>query len=357
MKGVVCIAHRVKCVYCSQMFDRDKEMYIQVGRRYAHQNCALSEEDKKTQEEKDKQDLDDYIIKLLKIDYIDARIRKQIKQYVEEYKYTYSGIKKALVYFYEVKGNSIEKANKGIGIVPYIYRTAYEYYFSLWQAQQRNQVQDVSIYIPVIKEIHIPRPQRKIKKRKVQTFKITKERIMKNIHKLIAVVLIVCTLLCGCGTTTAPENTTAAPTTLPVETTAPTEAPTEAPTTAPTETTAPTVETTVPAPEETTAPTTAPTEPAHTHSFSEATCTQPKTCTTCGATEGEPVEHKYADGSRCVICDTPDPNYAGNEMVWIPTKGGKKYHTYSGCSNMDDPDCVTKEEAEYLGFEPCKKCH
>ena len=42
---------------------------------------------------------------LFKTDYIDAKIRKQIKQYREEYNYTYSGIRKALVYFFEIKGN------------------------------------------------------------------------------------------------------------------------------------------------------------------------------------------------------------------------------------------------------------
>lgn len=42
--------------------------------------------------------------------------------------------------------------------------------------------------------------------------------------------------------------------------------------------------------------------------------------------------------------------------VWIPTKGGTKYHTNSGCSDMIDPVKVKLEEAEKRGFEPCKKC-
>ena len=70
---------------------------------------------------KDKEELNEYIKKLFKIDYVDARIQKQIKQYVEEYHYSYSGIRKALIYFFEIKGNSIEKSNGGIGIVPYVY--------------------------------------------------------------------------------------------------------------------------------------------------------------------------------------------------------------------------------------------
>lgn len=130
----------------------------------------MSTDEIKAQEEKDKQELDDYIIKLLKIDFVDARIRKQINKYVEEYNYTYSGIKKALIYFYEIKGNNIEKANGGIGIVPYVYKNAFDYYFALWQAQQQNQDKVISDYQPKIVEVTIPRPQRKIKKRKLFTF-------------------------------------------------------------------------------------------------------------------------------------------------------------------------------------------
>ena len=44
-------------------------------------------------------------------------------------------------------------------------------------------------------------------------------------------------------------------------------------------------------------------------------------------------------------------------MVWIPTKGGKKYHSHSGCSNMEGPREVTISEAESLGFDACKRCY
>ena len=121
-------------------------------------------------EEKDKLELEEYILKLFKIDYVDARIRKQINQYREEYNYTYSGFRKGLTYFYEVKGNSIEKANGGIGIVPYVYQHAYNYYLALWQAQQKNQDKVLNDYVPRVKEIVIPRPQRKVKKRELFTF-------------------------------------------------------------------------------------------------------------------------------------------------------------------------------------------
>lgn len=45
------------------------------------------------------------------------------------------------------------------------------------------------------------------------------------------------------------------------------------------------------------------------------------------------------------------------KMVWIPTHGGKKYHRASDCSGMRDPEQVTLEEAENMGYDPCGKCY
>lgn len=165
------MAHIVTCIYCKKKFDRDKFPYVQVSnRRYAHKECSMSEDDKLIQQEKDKEALDNYIMQLFGMTYVDARIRKQINQYVEDYNYTYSGIHKALIYHFEIKGGSIEKANGGIGIVPYVYQSAYRYYYALWEAQQKNKDVVVNDYIPTVKEIIIPVPQRQVKKRKLFTF-------------------------------------------------------------------------------------------------------------------------------------------------------------------------------------------
>ena len=54
------MAHKVKCIYCQQVFDRDKYPYIQVSsRRYAHPACAQAENKKKQEEENDKELEDD----------------------------------------------------------------------------------------------------------------------------------------------------------------------------------------------------------------------------------------------------------------------------------------------------------
>lgn len=130
----------------------------------------MSEEDKLSQLEKDKQALEDYIMKLFNISYVDPKIRKQIKQFVDEYHYTYSGIHKALIYHYEIKNGDLSKANGGIGIVPYVYQNAYRYYYALWEAQQKNEHKVIQEYVPKVKEIVIPIPQRQIKKRKLFSF-------------------------------------------------------------------------------------------------------------------------------------------------------------------------------------------
>jgi hypothetical protein len=165
------MAHIVTCIYCKKRFDRDKYPTIRVSnRRYAHKECAESENQKLQKEEADKIALEKYILKLLKEDFISPRVRKQLNTFVEDYNYTYSGIHKSLVYFYEIKGNPVEKANGGIGIVPYVYKDAYTYYYSLWEAKQKNEHKVIQDYVPQEVVVKINSPERKIRKRKLFSF-------------------------------------------------------------------------------------------------------------------------------------------------------------------------------------------
>lgn len=165
------IAHLVKCVYCQKSFDRDKMPFVAVtARRYAHKECAEAENNKQKQEVDDKIKLNEYIMNLFNFEYVTPRIQKQIQKYIEEYHYTYSGIHKALVYWFDVKHNSVEAAKESIGIVPYIYQDAYNYYYAVWLAQEANKDKKVADFIPQVKVIEISPPERKVKKRKLFTF-------------------------------------------------------------------------------------------------------------------------------------------------------------------------------------------
>ena len=91
------MAHFVTCRYCGIRFDRDLEPAIEVSaRRYAHKACANKVEATIPQDEKDYNNLETYIKKLFKVNTVNAKTRKQIKDFREEYGYSYSGILKTL---------------------------------------------------------------------------------------------------------------------------------------------------------------------------------------------------------------------------------------------------------------------
>ena len=49
------------------------------------------------------------------------------------------------------------------------------------------------------------------------------------------------------------------------------------------------------------------------HQYTDPTCTQPKICTVCSQTDGQPLGHSYSDG-YCIRCEVPD--YTNPEVVF-----------------------------------------
>lgn len=164
--------HIVKCFYCGQSFDASTEEFVKPRvNRYAHKTCAERYRNSKTKEERDKEKLEEYIKELFHITELTPKIKNQIKQYAEK-NYSYSGMYKSLKYFYEIKGNSIEKAQGGIGIVPWIWDEAFTYWRALWEIQERNKEVEAEKFILPTREVHIEPPQRQPMKhtRKLFTF-------------------------------------------------------------------------------------------------------------------------------------------------------------------------------------------
>ena len=152
------MARKCKCVYCKAEFDRDKLPYVQVANlRYAHKECAERNQVQKSQQEVEYDNLVNYIEKLFGIGYVSAKVAKQIKDYRELYNYTYSGMLGTLVYWYDVKQAPLDKANGGIGIVPYIYEQAKEYYAKINAANSINA--GVKDYHAKVIEIVMAPPQ------------------------------------------------------------------------------------------------------------------------------------------------------------------------------------------------------
>ena len=161
------MARKVKCLFCGEQFDRDSVEFVQIKNRYAHKDCFEKAEANKSQEEKDLKELEEYIMKIFNESFINARIRQQIKRMREQYNYSYSGILKSLIYFFEVRKNPIERANGGIGIVPYVYEDARKYYYNLYMAQKKNENKKVGELVLKGREIRIKPPMRRPKEVKL----------------------------------------------------------------------------------------------------------------------------------------------------------------------------------------------
>lgn len=150
----------VKCKYCGNQFDRNAEPFVEVSpRRYAHKACAEKKDQETPQEEKDYENLEKYIKQIFHTRTVSARIKKQIKDFHQEYQYTYSGIQKTLYWWFELKGGSIEKANNGIGIVPFVYQDALDYFYRLYLAKIANDISPEQIKKAKVEEIEIGSPR------------------------------------------------------------------------------------------------------------------------------------------------------------------------------------------------------
>lgn len=121
----------VKCYYCKQPIERNQ--ICRYEDKNFHKECLF--------DFKDRREIYKYVAHLFNFK-SETRpgpvIISQLKLFQEKYPYfTYKGILNALKYFYEVKKGSKKRANEGIGIVPYVYDEAQEYYQNLTNRQNK----------------------------------------------------------------------------------------------------------------------------------------------------------------------------------------------------------------------------
>lgn len=158
----------VKCPLCGQTFDRNSVENVKVKRRYYHKECY----EKIEKDLKEKDLLEEYIKELFKIEELSLLMKRQINEYHEEKKYSYSGIRKTLYYFFEVKHNDIGKS-KGIGIVPYVYDEAYNYFYSLAEIKEKVESAPSDLCtespIEVTIDLSISKPMKKRKEIKINS--------------------------------------------------------------------------------------------------------------------------------------------------------------------------------------------
>ena len=103
-----------KCLYCGQTFDRNDKSIEWVkpkSNRYAHKKCHDEKDKFMSKEDKDKETFYSYCKQIFgdKFDFV--KTKRLAESYVKKHNFTWSGMTKALVYFYEVKKNNFDYKN------------------------------------------------------------------------------------------------------------------------------------------------------------------------------------------------------------------------------------------------------
>lgn len=136
-------AHIVKCLYCGKTFDaqeseKDIVWFKPRSNRYAHIECGKQYEANKTQSEKDFDRLYNYVKTEQGKNFNFVKFKKTVEAWVKDYNFTYNGMYYTLIYFYEVKKNARTKFIEGsIGIIPFCYKEAENYYYNIYIASER----------------------------------------------------------------------------------------------------------------------------------------------------------------------------------------------------------------------------
>lgn len=157
------VYRKVKCPECELDLFRDTQAFITHSKRHYHEECFNKLQIRKQH----RSELLDYICELYKIPIPNGLILKQIKEYETEYKYTLKGIQMSLHYFHIINGNPVEIENskyntaKGIGIVPYVYDDAKNYYVKMQMinVSARNTTIQTKAEIVKIKQTKKEKPK------------------------------------------------------------------------------------------------------------------------------------------------------------------------------------------------------
>ena len=123
------MARVYKCFECKENVHSDDA--VGADGHYYHSNCYALTLDRKA--------FMTYVCQLFGLKAPGPVIYSQRKNFMTKYKYTDAGMLKTLKYLYEVQKNKVDGAKERIGLIPYAYDEAQEYYSS-----QENKKKEIA---------------------------------------------------------------------------------------------------------------------------------------------------------------------------------------------------------------------
>ena len=125
------MAREVICQYCKSQTNKiEKDKAIRIDENNFHPECAQNYLDKK--------ELVKTICRIFNFKAPGPKNNRYIRRFLEE-GMTYKGMTNSLIYFYDEKRNSTEKANDGIGIIPWVYTEAQKYMENKNKMEQKQE--------------------------------------------------------------------------------------------------------------------------------------------------------------------------------------------------------------------------
>lgn len=151
-----------KCPVCNENVKKEEINKRYKGKTY-HIKCYDIMINKKYEENVIQQidplkDLKEFILDLFKIDKMSNMMEDQLIKYTREYGYTTVGMLNALKYHFDICENELTDNVRGIGIIPFVYKEANEFFDNLKQREKNNRGVDYANVV-VAKEIRIKPPE------------------------------------------------------------------------------------------------------------------------------------------------------------------------------------------------------
>jgi len=146
----------VQCAFCLSKTNKvEKAEAVRIDGKNFHSACA--------QQYLDRKELFATICRIFNLKAPGPRNNAFIKRFRED-GMTYSGMTGTLIYFYDIKGNSIEKANEGIGIIPWTYEEAKKYFEMEKKREQesKERLEQVEKIMEKEKEVRYVRAQKRV---------------------------------------------------------------------------------------------------------------------------------------------------------------------------------------------------
>ncbi len=148
------------CPYCKNYVSTKEASKTYKGKKY-HADCFNKILDDLEEGDTEREKLNKYICEIFEIDRVSPLIDKQISEFTKINGYTISGIYNTLKYFFSIGERDVGEDVRGIGIVPYVYEEAKEYFETIKKATNHNKN-----FVPVITEqrIQIRKPDYSVNK-------------------------------------------------------------------------------------------------------------------------------------------------------------------------------------------------